>query len=203
MKFNTCYLNDENSIKLGDKTVASLLKDKGVKKLYSDRTSDIDTLIIHYMSNINASPTSPFKLEELLSIFIEYGVSAHFLILRDGTTLNLVPPQKKAWHAGGSIMPTPDNRKGVNDFSIGVELAGSATHTFTKEQYTALTELTKTLHSEYHFSAILGHEDISGKRAIEMKLRKDKKVDPGPQFNWKKYKESLPQTLSKAFKNRD
>src|SRR5688572_18386028 len=48
------------------------------------------------------------------------GVSAHYTIDRDGTVYQHVDETEKAFHAGISEMP--DGRKGVNDFSIGIEL---------------------------------------------------------------------------------
>jgi len=46
--------------------------------------------------------------------------SAHVVIDRDGTIYELVPVEKRAWHAGKSVL---DGREDVNDFAIGVELA--------------------------------------------------------------------------------
>lgn len=45
--------------------------------------------------------------------------SAHLVIDRDGTIVQLVPLNRKAWHAGRSQY---QSRHGVNDFSIGIEL---------------------------------------------------------------------------------
>ena len=46
-------------------------------------------------------------------------VSAHFLVRRDGTLLQFVSCDKRAWHAGAS---TWRGRADCNDFSIGIEL---------------------------------------------------------------------------------
>ena len=48
-------------------------------------------------------------------------VSAHIVIDRDGSVTQLVPFNVKAWHAGPSIH---GGRRGVNNFSIGIELVG-------------------------------------------------------------------------------
>ena len=45
--------------------------------------------------------------------------SAHLVIGRDGEVVQLVAFNKKAWHAGRSEW---DGRRGVNEFSIGIEL---------------------------------------------------------------------------------
>lgn len=46
-------------------------------------------------------------------------VSAHYVVDRDGTILQMVDERMTAWHAGVSEL---DGRRGVNDFSLGVEL---------------------------------------------------------------------------------
>ena len=48
-------------------------------------------------------------------------VSAHIVIDRDGSIAQLVPFNVKAWHAGPSML---GGRRGVNNFSIGIELVG-------------------------------------------------------------------------------
>lgn len=203
MKRITSYLNSENSIKLGNKTVGTILKEQQISSLYSSRESNIDTIVIHFISNCLANPHSPFETNELLTLFIEYGVSSHYLIQRDGTIYEMVPPSEKAWHAGASIMPEPDNRLGVNDFSIGIELVGGDFTPFTNAQYDSLCKLCQELIDEYTITSIVGHEDIAGKRAIKKGIRKDCKVDPGPYFEWRRLQEMLPKTLAEAFKHGD
>jgi len=180
----TFFLNTENSSKLGDTTVANMIRTAGKTHLWGERTSEIDTIVIHFMSDRIRHPQATFKQDNLISIFVEYDVSAHYLILRTGTVLNLVPESAKAWHAGGSIMPEPDNRTGVNDFSIGIELAGSENHPFTPNQYKSLNRLIMSIKNRHTITSILGHEDISGERAVSMGIRQDVKIDPGPQFKW-------------------
>lgn len=46
-------------------------------------------------------------------------VSAHFLVKTDGTVIQCVPCNRPAWHAGQSEWA---GRKGLNQFSIGIEL---------------------------------------------------------------------------------
>ena len=48
-------------------------------------------------------------------------VSAHFLVRRDGRTLQFVSCDERAWHAGVSGWRGRDN---CNDWSIGIELEG-------------------------------------------------------------------------------
>lgn len=72
-----------------------------------------DTIIIHYTAGASAESsintlTNPSA-----------GVSAHIVIARDGTITQLVPFNKKAWHAGKSHHR---DRTGMNKYSIGIEL---------------------------------------------------------------------------------
>jgi AmpD protein len=77
----------------------------------------------------------------------------------------------------------------VNDFSVGVELEGCDEMAFEDAQYRVLTELTRRLLQAYPAitpSRIYGHSDISPGR----------KTDPGPQFDWKRYRDSLNTPLA-------
>jgi AmpD protein len=105
-------------------------------------------------------------------------VSAHFLIRRDGQMIQFVSCEKRAWHAGESCW---QGKSRCNDFSIGVELEGSDTKPFTDLQYEALAALTQALQSRYPITGIVGHSDIAPGR----------KTDPGPCFDWKRYRTAL------------
>ena len=105
-------------------------------------------------------------------------VSAHFLIRRNGATIQFVPCGKRAWHAGKSQW---QGRSGCNDFSIGVELEGSDHVAFSDQQYKTLARLTRRLQRTYPIRAIVGHDAIAPGR----------KTDPGPCFDWVRYLGSL------------
>ncbi|MCL2219027.1 MAG: N-acetylmuramoyl-L-alanine amidase [Chitinispirillia bacterium] len=94
----------------------------------------------------------------------------------------------RAWHAGASIMPEPDNRKGANEFAIGIELMATAKSGFTDAQYNSLAELCKDIEKRRSKKmTYVGHDQIAGKRAVDMKLRADAKPDPGPLFDWGRF----------------
>jgi len=101
-------------------------------------------------------------------------VSAHFFIRRDGTLIQFVPCNQRAWHAGVSNW---QGRERCNDFSIGIELEGSDTTPFTDVQYEVLIALTQCLCERYPIHNIAGHSDIAPGR----------KTDPGPWFDWQHY----------------
>lgn len=107
-------------------------------------------------------------------------VSAHFLIRRDGKLLQFVPCAKRAWHAGESSWK---GRSRCNDFSIGIELEGTGDAPFTPPQYRRLAALTRALQARYPIRDIVGHSDIAPGR----------KTDPGPHFDWARYRRMVPQ----------
>ena len=73
-------------------------------------------------------------------------VSAHVLIRRDGTLLQFVPLEQRAWHAGVSCF---QNQEKCNDFSIGIELEGCDETVFTDEQYEARVATTRCVQVLY------------------------------------------------------
>lgn len=101
-------------------------------------------------------------------------VSAHFLIERDGTTIQFVSCHDRAWHAGASSF---EQRSRCNDFSIGIELEGTDDLPYTDAQYHALGQLTQELKKHYPLQAVRGHCHIAP----------DRKTDPGPAFEWHRY----------------
>ncbi len=105
-------------------------------------------------------------------------VSSHFLVRRDGGIVQFVSCNKRAWHAGVSLW---NGRTRCNDFSIGIELEGSDFEAFTERQYAALARLTRRLRGYYPLRDIAGHSDIAP----------DRKTDPGPFFDWQRFRKSL------------
>ena len=152
----------------------------------------IDTLVIHAISLPPGDYGSP-DIQQLFcnqlqsdghSFYPEIAgltVSAHLLIRRDGQVIQFVPFDARAWHAGVSEL---HGRNRVNDFSIGIELEGSDYAPFEDAQYLTLAATTRALLAAYPQIAadrIVGHIDIAPQR----------KRDPGPYFNWLRYREDL------------
>ncbi|MFH7804541.1 MULTISPECIES: 1,6-anhydro-N-acetylmuramyl-L-alanine amidase AmpD [unclassified Acinetobacter] len=109
-------------------------------------------------------------------------VSAHLLILRSGEVLQFVNFNDRAWHAGRSIYL---GKKECNDYSIGIELEGSDDLPFDEVQYVALAQVTAALQAAYPkiLQHLAGHSDIAPGR----------KTDPGPFFDWVKFRTLLQQ----------
>ncbi len=108
-------------------------------------------------------------------------VSAHLFIRRDGSLLQFVPLEKRAWHAGQSCF---QDRQRCNDFSIGIELEGTDRDTFEDAQYDRLQEVTaiiRRLYPRITPERIVGHSDIAPGR----------KTDPGVGFDWQRFRHGL------------
>src|SRR5690606_6899042 len=88
---------------------------------YSDRPAgaQIDTVVVHFISAVEIDAKRPYDLNAILRLFSPNAAvgrpatSAHYLIERSGRVLQLVPEDKRAWHAGFSRMPPPDHRERV------------------------------------------------------------------------------------------
>ena len=112
-------------------------------------------------------------------------VSAHFLIRRDGQLLQFVSTNDRAWHAGASSFK---GRERCNDFSIGIELEGTDFVPFAEAQYAVLAQLTAALWRRYGIADVAGHEHIAPGR----------KTDPGPFFDWARYRQNLGALMDAA-----
>ncbi len=104
-------------------------------------------------------------------------ISTHYLISRSGIIFQMVPDDKRAWHAGVSRWGSIED---VNSHSIGIEFQcagkGDVYEPFTKEQIQSGIELCHRLVNRYHISPenIVGHEHVAPER----------KTDPGSGFPW-------------------
>lgn len=114
--------------------------------------------------------------------------SVHYLVGRNGTVLSLVADDAVAFHAGRSAMhPNAANaakEPHVDEFSLGIELIGTADSGFTDRQLAALYALVEQLVHTYQIrpDRIVGHAAIAPGR----------KIDPDGfdrQFNWQRLHE--------------
>lgn len=156
---------------------------------------DVELLVIHNIS-LPAGCFGGGNIEALFTNRLDCGahagfaelvgleVSAHLLIDRDGAVTQFVSFDRRAWHAGRSRF---EGRENCNDFSIGIELEGTDTLPYTAAQYDALVAVTKVLCGRYAALGtrrIVGHSDIAPER----------KTDPGPAFDWTRYRRALGET---------
>tara|TARA_B100000315_G_scaffold217965_1_gene218933 strand:+ start:8802 stop:9611 length:810 start_codon:yes stop_codon:yes gene_type:complete len=138
--------------------------------------------------------------------------SAHYIIDKDGKIVQMVKEKEKAWHAGKSQW---GGVKNCNDFSIGIEVVNWGIlkkrdgkfycwpneykteysgpspeevedqywEPYADKQYDVLALLTGGIIRRHNISLdrIVGHSDIAPGR----------KKDPGPLFNWDRFKNTL------------
>lgn len=108
-------------------------------------------------------------------------VSAHLLIRRDGSLVQFVPFEKRAWHAGASSFRGSDR---CNDYSIGIELEGEDDTPYDERQYAVLPGVIRAIAAVYPAITareIAGHCDVAPGR----------KSDPGPAFDWLRLYDAL------------
>lgn len=158
-------------------------------------SNDISLLVVHGISLPEGEFGGPYINDLFLgcldceahpnfSILEGLRVSAHCLIRRDGEIIQYVDFNRRAWHAGVSSW---QGRERCNDYSIGIELEGTDSTPYTKQQYLALAEVTRVLQQHYPEitnERIVGHEDIAPGR----------KTDPGPAFDWQTYRALITKT---------
>jgi len=93
--------------------------------------------------------TATESLDETLAIFSDPSlkVSAHFVVSKDGTVVQTVPVQNRAWHAGVSRL---GNETDVNDFSVGIEMvnADDGRDPYTDQQYAAVAAIIRLLRTQ-------------------------------------------------------
>lgn len=104
-------------------------------------------------------------------------VSAHLLIGKDGKIYQLVPFNRKAWHAGVSEW---DGIPRVNNFSIGIELVGKG-RVFPQKQLEVLFAALDVIIKKYAVVDFVGHDQVA--------RPKGRRSDPGPNFPWRLIRE--------------
>jgi N-acetyl-anhydromuramoyl-L-alanine amidase len=153
---------------------------------------EIDLLVVHAISlppnEFGGDHVSALFSNELNAADHDYfreieglRVSSHFFIDRLGRVQQFVSTERRAWHCGESSYR---GRNRCNDFSIGIELEGCDELPFDDVQYAALGEITTAIfaaHPKITPERIAGHADIAPGR----------KTDPGPCFDWPRYKDLI------------
>jgi N-acetylmuramoyl-L-alanine amidase len=163
------------------------------------------------MSNVIANPENPHVIEDAFQTLASNGVSAHYIIGRDGTIYFCVPENRVAYHAGkGALKDYPNYKDNLNQHSIGIETlaigsnAEMATFGITSEMYSALDSahigftqaqyeslnrlindiLSRNPSIQPDRKHIIGHDEYAPGR----------KHDPGALFDWSRL--SLPNRRS-------
>lgn len=136
----------------------------------------INSVIVH--STFNNSGGEKYDIDLVIKQFSTYGVSAHYVLGRDGTIYQLVEEKDNSYHAGKSSLP--DGNTNVNSCSIGIEIMTSYTEIPTEAQTKALLNLISDIKKRYPIKYVLRHSDIAPVR----------KTDPW-NFDWEAFKKRL------------
>jgi len=158
-KIATAVVADKNLTEAVDKTgekteSANNLISWGFQKTAGRK---IDAIIVH--SSYDALGGDPYSVKGVIAEYKQYGVSAHYLIDREGKIYQLVTEKNIAWHAG--VAKVPDGRTNVNEFSIGIEMLNTKDDKFTSAQYSALNKLVKEIKGRYQIKYVLGHDQVA------------------------------------------
>lgn len=166
----------------------------------AERDDKITHIVLHFISNAAVKPNDPYQVQDIRNLFINYGVSAHYLIGREGDIYLLVPENRIAFHAGkGGLANFPSYNDRLNDYSIGIEIMAIGTEKemasimpsqtyhsieksqigFTNAQYESLNRLLDDIvkrnpHVKRDRKHIIGHDEYAPNR----------KTDPGSLFKW-------------------
>lgn len=172
-------------------------------KFNFDRRKETKThVVLHFTSNAAVNPENPYEYGEIRKIFIDYDVSPHYMIDRNGEIYYLLQENRVARHSGkGDLNGYPKYKDHLNDYSIGIELMAIGTEAemrsmlpadvyqkipqehigYTEAQYESLNRLlddimarnNKIKKDRMH---IVGHDEYAPER----------KTDPGTLFDWSK-----------------
>ncbi len=119
------------------------------------KTAVVDTIVVHstVIPTLGAT-TSAFQRASSQ-------VSAHFTIGKDGSIVQNLSTFDRAWHAG--VGEDVTGRKGVNDWSIGIELVNlnDGNDPYPDAQVQALRGIIASMRRRFPIKQILSHEFIA------------------------------------------
>ena len=164
------------------------------------RAENPEFVMVHFTSAVVLSKEDPYNMDTIRSIFVDYKVSVHYIIHRDGKISCYIPEELVAYHAGyGTWQDDPKYKDNLNNYSIGIELVAIGSESdmaqyltaeeyeklspeligYTDAQYTALKSLISDICARNDIpmdrAHIIGHEEYS-----------PKKTDPGELFDWER-----------------
>ena len=164
------------------------------------REFPVEKVVVHFTSAVVNYPEDPYNMELIRNIFVDSGLSVHYIIDRDGTVYCYMPESRAAWHAGvGTYGNDEKYTNSMNKYSVGIELVAIGSEQdmaqylhpdeykaidesligFTDEQYASLTALIKDIcqRNKIEFSRenVIGHDEYN-----------EAKSDPGELFDWER-----------------
>ena len=128
-------------------------------------------LLLHY----TGMPTAEAALSRLCDPAAE--VSSHYLVMEDGAVIQLVPEDRRAWHAGAASWAGETD---INSCSVGIEIVNPGHEgglpPYGENQIASVIGLCRAIvgHWGIRPDRVLGHSDVAPGR----------KEDPGELFPW-------------------
>lgn len=163
-----------------------------------ERTQNPEFVMIHFSSAVVLDPKDPYNMDRNRQIFVDYGVSTHYIMDREGNIRCYIPEDLVAYHAGyGTWGDDPKYTDLLNDYAIGIEILAIGSQKdmaqyltpgeyysldksfigYTDAQYEALKALVTDICQRNNIPMdrehIIGHQEYS-----------PNKKDPGELFDW-------------------
>lgn len=199
---DVCGLEYEGSYTWMPEDVVSPLATRDYLRPLGDfsrmRTQIPEFVMLHFSSAVVLDQEDPYDMDTNRGIFLDYQVSTHYIIDREGNIHCYIPEDLVAYHAGyGTWGTDPKYTDWMNDFAIGIEILAIGTQQemrqylsadtywsldpdfigYTDAQYEALNKLVKDICERNNIpmdrAHIIGHSEYS-----------PQKVDPGSLLDW-------------------
>ncbi|MBZ6378329.1 N-acetylmuramoyl-L-alanine amidase [Pacificimonas flava] len=153
---------------------------------FNERQLPVSLIVLHY-TGMESCAAAHDRLRDP-----DAGVSAHYLVAEDGTIMQLVAEDRRAWHAGQSYWR---GIRDVNSASIGIEICNPGHEwgytDFPAPQIDSVMALLPGIMARHGVRRdnVIGHSDIAPER----------KTDPGELFPWQRLAEAgLAESIPEA-----
>lgn len=136
-------------------------------KFWDERPQNIEAIVLH---------CSAYEPKKMINVLQTKKLSTHYIIGTDGQVWQLIPEEKRAWHAGVSKWRGIEN---LNHRSIGIELSSPTMGqtAYPKKQMQSLLNICQDIchrHRQIIPQNIVAHSDVAPTR----------KPDPGTAMPW-------------------
>ncbi len=178
------HLNNQMNVPADDQFM------RGIQIIQHPLINGPEKKIDHFNERIDKGTGKPIEIDHLVlhcscepdieDVLDKRGLSAHYVIHKDGTILQCVDESKRAYHAYPAFWDKVGGRENnMNAHSIGIEIEnptfGAATH-YTDAAMISLIPLCNSIIARHHIPPhnVIGHSDINPVG----------KADPGRLFPW-------------------
>ena len=169
-----------------------------VEEFSWERKYKPECVLLHFTSAVMLDRNDPYNLDLIRQTFIDYDLSIHYIVDRDGTVYCYIPENVVSWHAGEGTWKNDEKYTNkLNYYAIGIEIVAMGSQAdmaqyltaseyyaldqdlmgYTDAQYESLRALVADICNRYDIPQtreyVLGHQDYS-----------PTKNDPGELFDW-------------------